>query len=106
MPVFQLEKDKIYFPLPELGEPDGLLAIGGDLSVDRLLYGVNLGHCFFGESMYSDMENGSKLALIALAQLLKEHNYNMIDCQFHTDHLESMGGVHISYEEYRKLLPS
>ena len=70
------------------------------------LYGVNLGHCFFGESMYSDMENGSKLALIALAQLLKEHNYNMIDCQFHTDHLESMGGVHISYEEYRKLLPS
>ena len=51
-------------------------------------------------------KNGSKLALIALAQLLKEHNYNMIDCQFHTDHLESMGGVHISYEEYRKLLPS
>ena len=70
------------------------------------LYGVNLGHCFFGESMYSDMENGSKLALIALAQMLNEHDYNMIDCQFHTDHLESMGGVYISYEEYRKLLPS
>ena len=69
------------------------------------LYGVNLGHCFFGESMYSDIENGSKLALIALAQILKEHNYNMIDCQFHTDHLESMGGEYISYEKYCKLLP-
>ena len=56
--------------------------------------------------MYSDMKNGSKLALIALAQMLNEHDYNMIDCQFHTDHLESMGGVYISYEEYRKLLPS
>jgi leucyl/phenylalanyl-tRNA--protein transferase len=57
------------------------------------LYGVIFGKCFFGESMYSDMENGSKLALIALAQMLNEHDYNMIDCQFHTDHLESMGGI-------------
>ena len=68
------------------------------------LYGVSLGKCFFGESMYSEKENGSKLALIMLAQLLEENGYVMIDCQFHTDHLESMGGVRISYEEYSKLL--
>ena len=68
------------------------------------LYGVSLGRCFFGESMYTDRENGSKIALISLANLLKDMNYVFIDCQFHTDHLESMGGEKISYKEYMKLI--
>ncbi len=75
---------------------DGKLAGG--------LYGVCLGRCFFGESMYSEMENGSKLALIMLAGLLEKHGVLMIDCQFYTKHLESMGGKEISWEEYRTLL--
>lgn len=207
MAVFQLEEDKIYFPKPELADDDGLLAVGGDLSVDRLLiaysngifpwynadqpimwwcpherfiikpkdihvshslkkymrkhkvnimydrdfadtmhrcrmkrefkegtwihddmekaynvlhdkgfamsvesfvenelagglYGVVIGRCFFGESMFSDKENGSKLALVGLASLLLKNNFQFIDCQFHTDHLESMGGVRISYKEF------
>lgn len=75
---------------------DGKLAGG--------LYGICLGRCFFGESMFSDMENGSKVALIWLAQLLEENNFVMIDCQFHTNHLESMGGETISYKEYTELL--
>ena len=211
MPVYELEEGKVYFPKPELAEPDGLLAVGGDLCVDRLLlaysngifpwydsdqpilwwcpheryiirpgnihishsmrkfmrkhditytldrdfadtmhrcrikreftggtwitddmekaylelhkagyatsvegyidgelagglYGVNIGKCFFGESMYSDLENGSKIALIALAGVLQQLGYLMIDCQFHTDHLESMGGEHISYAGYKELL--
>ncbi len=211
MPVFQLDDNEISFPLPLLARDDGLLAVGGDLSMERLilaysngifpwysqgepilwwcpkerfiirpgeihishsmkkfmkkhdlgfqvnrdfadtmhrcrvkrentvgtwitddmekaygrlnannlalsidafidgklaggLYGVSLGRCFFGESMYSEMENGSKLALIFLSEILKENGYIMIDCQFHTDHLESMGGVRISYEEYCQLL--
>jgi leucyl/phenylalanyl-tRNA--protein transferase len=211
MPVYKLKENEISFPLPTLAEDDGLLAIGGDLSIDRLilaysngifpwynegepilwwcpkerfiirpaeihvshsmnkfmkkhlrsirinrdfadtmhrcrvkrefaegtwitddmeeaygrlaeknlalsveafidgklaggLYGVSLGKCFFGESMFSDMENGSKIALIMLARILQQNDYVMIDCQFRTDHLESMGGVTISYEEYRKLL--
>ena len=211
MPVFSLDDNEISFPLPELARDDGLLAIGGDLSMDRLilayshgifrwynegdpilwwcpkeryiirpenihvshsmkkfirkhdirvsvnrdfsdtmhrcrlkrefeegtwittdmesayavlarnnlamsvdayidgqlaggLYGVSLGKCFFGESMFSDMENGYKLALIGLAQMLQEEGYLMIDCQFHTDHLQSMGGESISYEEYKKIL--
>ena len=211
MAVFRLEEGKIYFPEPTMAEPDGLLAVGGDLSVRRLLlayslgifpwyskgepilwwcpkerfiirpaeihishsmkkfmrkhqigvlfnrdfadtihrcrmkreltkegtwitdemeaayndlhaagyaasveayvdgklagglYGVVLGRCFFGESMFSDMENGSKIALIKLAEHLAGKDFLMIDCQFHTDHLESMGGVRIDYEEYGKM---
>ena len=199
MPVYLLSKENNIFPEPFMGEPDGLLAIGGDLSVERLteayrhsifpwysegdpilwwspperfiikpedihishsmkkffkkhdvrfelnrdfsdtihncrmihqpqgewitddmerayialykagfatgveaffdgelaggLYGVNIGRCFFGESMFTVKENGSKAALILLAQYLNERDYIMIDCQFHTDHLESMGGI-------------
>ncbi|MCQ2536887.1 MAG: leucyl/phenylalanyl-tRNA--protein transferase [Lachnospiraceae bacterium] len=75
---------------------DGALAGG--------LYGVCIGRCFFGESMFSDMPNGSKVALILLARFLEENEFVMIDCQFHTDHLESMGGEQITYSEYTELL--
>lgn len=68
------------------------------------LYGVLIGRGFFGESMFSDMENGSKAALIYLAKVLEKEHFLMIDCQFHTDHLESMGGEYISWKEYRELL--
>ena len=54
-------------------------------------YGVCIGRCFFGESMFSEKENGSKTALIAFAQLLEQQGFLFIDCQFHTEHLESMG---------------
>ena len=211
MPIFRLDKNDICFPDPSLAEENDLLAVGGDLSVDRLLlaysngifpwfnegdpilwwcpkerfiirpteihisrsmkkfmrqhaievvlnrdfqdtmhrcrtkrefaegtwitdsmeaayyrlhqkgyaisveayvdgelagglYGVAIGRCFFGESMFSDKENGSKLALIYLAQELARYDFLFIDCQFHTPHLESMGGVHISLDEYRQLL--
>jgi leucyl/phenylalanyl-tRNA--protein transferase len=68
------------------------------------LYGVSLGKCFFGESMYSDEPNGSKAALIGLANILEKQGFLIIDCQFHTDHLETMGGVHISYDEYMNFI--
>lgn len=211
MAVYQLDENEIYFPKPELAEEDGLLAVGGDLSVERLLlayshgifpwynadqpimwwcpherfiirpdkihvshslrkfmkkhkvdimynrdfadtmhrcrmkrefaegtwihddmekaygalfhkgyamsvqaytdgelagglYGVIIGRCFYGESMFSDKENGSKLALVGLASLLADNDFVFIDCQFHTDHLESMGGERISYKEYMNLI--
>ncbi|MCM1090834.1 MAG: leucyl/phenylalanyl-tRNA--protein transferase [Butyrivibrio sp.] len=210
MPVFGLDTDRIYFPNPTLAREDGLLAVGGDLSVERLLlaythgifpwynpgddilwwcpkerfviypkeihvsrsmrkymkrheielhlnrdfadtmhrcrmkreaegtwisdemeeayqrlhgagyavsveafedgelaggfYGVLIGKCFFGESMFSEKENGSKTALILFARLLERHQFLFIDCQFHTEHLESMGGQFISWEEYEKML--
>lgn len=64
------------------------------------LYGVSLGKCFFGESMFSLVPNASKLALIHLAQTFEEMGGTLIDCQFETPHLKSMGGRYIDYEEY------
>lgn len=211
MPVYRLRKKEISFPAPELAREDGLLAVGGDLSEERLvlaychgifpwydpgdeilwwcpkerflivpdeihishsmkkymrkhrlsvvlnrdfkdtmhrcrikrehaegtwisdemeeaylalhrkgyavsveayedgalaggLYGVCIGACFFGESMFSERKNGSKAALIGLARILKEKDFLFIDCQFHTDHLESMGGRFVPWEEYNRLL--
>jgi len=212
--VFALDDKKIAFPNPRLGEPDGLLAVGGDLCVERLLlayshgifpwysfkegliewwcpmdrfvifpdeihishsmrtlfnkkeykvtfnqaftevihhcakvnnridqpgawlgpeimdaytelhhqhfassvevwdqenqlvgglYGVTIGRCFFGESMFSLIPNGSKIALIYLAKFFQQHGGLMIDCQFETNHLLSMGGRHIPYDEYIKI---
>lgn len=68
------------------------------------LYGVSIGKCFFGESMFSDRTNGSKTALILFSKILEEQGFLFIDCQFHTEHLESMGGQYISWEEYEELL--
>ncbi len=72
---------------------DGASLIGG-------LYGVDDGRCFFGESMFSRVSNASKMALIYLAKTLEKEHYNLIDCQFPTEHLERMGGRKISYQTY------
>ncbi len=64
------------------------------------LYGVRLGKSFFGESMFSLRSNASKLALISLARQLESEGAKMIDCQFRTEHLESMGGKYITYEQF------
>ena len=66
------------------------------------IYGVTLGKCFFGESMFSLVPNASKLALIYLAQTFQELGGTLIDCQFETPHLKSMGGRYIDYEEYMR----
>lgn len=211
MPVFRLSKQDLIFPAPILAEDNGLLAVGGDLSVDRLLlaythgifpwynpgeeilwwcpkerflifprdihvsrsmrkymkkhtfkvllnrdfqdtmhhcrmkreagggtwisdemeeaylklhragfavsveayeegrlagglYGVAIGRCFFGESMFSEQENGSKVALIVFSRFLEQRDFLFIDCQFHTDHLEHMGGQYVSWERFENLL--
>jgi leucyl/phenylalanyl-tRNA--protein transferase len=61
------------------------------------LYGVVTGKVFCGESMFSSLPNTSKLALIALCQ---SNKYNLIDCQVHTNHLQSMGARFISRADY------
>lgn len=68
------------------------------------LYGVNLGKAFFGESMFSLVPNASKVALIHLARMFEIFGGVLIDCQFETPHLRSMGGRYISYEEYLRLI--
>lgn len=210
---FRLDNTQVSFPDPRLGEPDGLLAIGGDLSIDRLLlaysngifpwysfrdcdeplwycpmerfvifpeeihvshsmrtlinkkryrmsfnedfdgviaacsnlrigeqgawlgndmimaytelhrqgfaasvevwdndnlvgglYGVCIGRAFFGESMFSLVPSASKLALIYLARFFSTHGGRLIDCQFETPHLKTMGGRYIDYDEYMKII--
>ena len=79
------------------GPPENEQLVGG-------LYGVTIGRTFIGESMFSLMPSGSKLALIALAQFMERTGCTMIDCQFETPHLKSMGGRHIPYDEYMDIL--
>jgi len=68
------------------------------------LYGVKLGRAFFGESMFSRRTDASKVALAWLVARLKVGNFTLLDCQFMTDHLASLGAVSVSREGYVALL--
>ena len=92
-----------YKALHELGYAASVEVYDGEHLVGGL-YGVVIGRCFFGESMFSMVPNASKLALICLAKRLQELGFYFIDCQFHTEHLERMGGRYISYEEYMQYM--
>lgn len=64
------------------------------------LYGVSLGKCFFGESMFSHTANASKFALIRLSQVLFARKFQLIDCQIPNEHLFRMGCQEISRSTY------
>jgi leucyl/phenylalanyl-tRNA--protein transferase len=64
------------------------------------LYGVSLGRCFFGESMFTRITNASKVALVALAEHLKQLDFALIDCQITTAHLVRFGAREISRAHY------
>ena len=68
------------------------------------LYGVAFGRTFCGESMFSLADNASKVALAWLVALMKRGGYRLLDCQFMTEHLASLGAVEISQERYVTLL--
>lgn len=70
------------------------------------LYGIDLGHVFCGESMFSKVPNASKVAFVKLIEFLKENNYKLLDCQVHNDHLEKLGAFEISRESFMKILKS
>ncbi len=76
---------------------DGNSLVGG-------LYGVTFNGCFIGESMFSRIPSGSKLALIGLARHLEALHWKMIDCQLETPHLVSMGARPIPYDQYMTIL--
>lgn len=65
------------------------------------LYGIPIGKVFCGESMFSRVSNASKTALITLCQT---GIYDLIDCQLHTPHLESLGAEMVTREEYMEML--
>jgi len=68
------------------------------------LYGVSLGRCFFGESMFSHVSNASKYGFIFLVQKLKEKKFAFIDCQIYNDHLGTLGAKNILRSEFLSLL--
>ncbi len=74
---------------------------------DRLvggLYGVSLGHAFFGESMFSVERDASKVALVHLVAQLKHYAFRLLDAQFVTEHLKQFGAVEIPRTEYLEIL--
>src|SRR6059058_5159516 len=75
---------------------------GGDLVGG--LYGVKLGRAFFGESMFSRARDASKVALAWLVARLQVGNFTLLDCQFMTEHLASLGAISIPRETYVALL--
>ncbi|MBC8062566.1 MAG: leucyl/phenylalanyl-tRNA--protein transferase [Clostridiaceae bacterium] len=92
-----------YCKLHELGHAHSVEAWQGGKLVGGL-YGINIGKCFFGESMFSTMDNASKVAFITLCKKLEEEEYVMVDCQVYTKHLESLGAISIPREEFLELI--
>ena len=68
------------------------------------LYGLAMGRAFFGESMFSRATDASKVALAWLVARMKMGGFELLDCQFMTDHLASLGAIEISQAAYLKLL--
>ncbi|AHE67695.1 leucyl/phenylalanyl-tRNA--protein transferase [Legionella oakridgensis ATCC 33761 = DSM 21215] len=68
------------------------------------LYGISLGHVFFGESMFHEVRDASKLALYYLCQTLSSWGFDFIDCQLPTAHLQRLGAEIISRHQFLKLL--
>jgi leucyl/phenylalanyl-tRNA--protein transferase len=68
------------------------------------LYGVKLGRAFFGESMFSRMTDASKVALAWLVARLRVGHFTLLDCQFMTPHLASLGAMTVSRDRYVGLL--
>jgi leucyl/phenylalanyl-tRNA--protein transferase len=64
------------------------------------LYGVSLGNCFFGESMFSRKSNASKVGLATLVPLLQSWSIHLIDCQVTTDHLVRLGAREIPRKQF------
>jgi len=68
------------------------------------LYGVALGKVFFGESMFSRRNNGSKVAVIVLARFLDQNGFQLFDCQVASEHLFSLGATSVSRTTFEEML--
>ena len=93
----------LYSELRRDGYAHSIEAWQGDELVGGL-YGVSLGRAFFGESMFSRATDASKIALVYLVARLKAGGYTLLDTQFSTEHLETLGVVTITREQYHERL--
>ncbi|WP_343488116.1 leucyl/phenylalanyl-tRNA--protein transferase [Allomuricauda sp. d1] len=92
-----------YLRLHELGHAKSYEVWQDDILVGGL-YGIDLGHVFCGESMFSTVSNASKFAFIHLANDLNKKGYCLIDCQVYTRHLESLGAEKMARNEFIEIL--
>ncbi|KIC03139.1 leucyl/phenylalanyl-tRNA--protein transferase [Flavobacterium sp. JRM] len=92
-----------YCKLHEMGFAKSVEVWEDDVLVGGL-YGVDLGHVFCGESMFSKVSNASKVAFIALVNKLKNENYKLLDCQVYNPHLESLGCREIERDVFMQIL--
>lgn len=99
------EMEEAYIKLHHAGYAHSLEVWRGETLIGGL-YGIAMGHCFFGESMFSLETNASKVAFFALSQQLKKWGYTLIDCQVDNPHLRTLGAITISRELFLKQLKS
>jgi len=97
------ELERAMIALHGSGHANSIEIWEGDLLVGGL-YGVKLGRAFFGESMFSRRTDASKIALAWLVARLKVGNFSLLDCQFMTEHLASLGAISIPRKAYVALL--
>jgi len=97
------EMQKAYLKLHKTGLAKSVEVWQNDELVGGL-YGIDLGHVFCGESMFSKVSNTSKVAFIYLSQKCENENYKLIDCQVYNEHLASLGAEEIPRKEFIKIL--
>lgn len=92
-----------YRALHDIGHAHSIECWLGDDLVGGL-YGVSFDAAFCGESMFSKADNASKVALAWLVALMRQAGFKLLDCQFMTDHLASLGAVAMPQRDYLRLL--
>lgn len=90
--------------LHELGWAHSVEVFNRDGKLAGGLYGVRINGLFAGESMFHLERDGSKVALMALVRLMRESGMTLLDAQWRTDHLASLGAIEVSRALYLKLL--
>ncbi len=98
------EMQKAYIQLHQLGVAHSVEVYDLDNILIGGLYGISFGRFFFGESMFSKANNGSKIAISHLVHYLKNAGFILIDCQVPNEHLFSLGAVNISRDNFMQLL--
>jgi leucyl/phenylalanyl-tRNA--protein transferase len=93
------DMQRAYRQLHELGWAHSVETWRGDRMIGGL-YGLAIGHMFYGESMFSQQTDASKIAVAHLARFLEQHDFGMVDCQMRTEHLASLGAREIPRSDF------
>ncbi|MEH6587785.1 MAG: leucyl/phenylalanyl-tRNA--protein transferase [Halioglobus sp.] len=93
-----------YCDLHHIGHAHSVEVLDADGELVGGLYGIALGRAYFGESMFSTVSNASKVALVALLDILNRGGFGLIDCQVESEHLNSLGADNMSRLDFERLL--